>query len=184
MGYSKESERQNEVLKDLLAGREPEKRIMVGYNSGKEPEKHGDKIDKLSNIMQEARMPWFCPSCKKTMKKKLDDKFWRLANHCFDCQVEKENKLRVEGKWEEYEKGKILENKKAYLKDLKQSIDEFEQSGGKAEFFNEVGVDRVGVEREEWSMGQKNFDKLVKEAREYIEELETELEDEQKTNTT
>ena len=123
MGYSKESERQNKVLGDLLAGREPEKRVMVGCNSGKETEKHGDKIDRLSEILKEVRKPWFCPSCKKTMKKKLDNKFWRMMGHCFDCQVKIENKLRVEGKWEEYEKKKILENKKAYLKDLKQSID-------------------------------------------------------------
>ena len=96
----------------------------------------------------------------------------------FDCQVKIENKLRVEGKWEEYEKKKILENKKAYLKDLKQSIDEFEASGGKTTFFNEVGVTEKGVEKEEWSMGQENFDKLVEEAREHIERLEMELEDE------
>ena len=178
MGYSKESERQNKVLGDLLAGREPEKRVMVGFNSGKEPEKHGDKIDRLSDIMKEARMPWFCPECDKTMKKKLDNKFWRMMGHCFDCQVKIENKLRVEGKWEEYEKKKILENKKAYLKDLKQSIDEFEASGGKTTFFNEVGVTEKGVEKEEWSMGQENFDKLVEEAREHIERLEMELEDE------
>jgi ribosomal protein L37AE/L43A len=178
MGYSKDSERENKVLGDLLSGRDPEKRIMVGYNSGKEPEKHGDKIHRLSDIMKEARMPWFCPSCKKTMKKRLDDKFWRLMGHCFDCQVEMENKLRVSGEYEEWEKNKILENKKAYLKDLKQSIDDFEKTGGKAEFFNEVGVDRKGVEKEEWSMGQENFDKLVTEAREHIDKLEMELEDE------
>ena len=151
---------------------------MVGYNSGKEPEKHGDKIDRLSEVMKEARMPWFCPSCKKTMKKKLDNKFWRIMGHCFDCQVDMENKLRVRGKYEEYEKSKMLENKKAYLKDLKQSIDDFEKTGGKAEFFNEVGIDRKGVEKEEWSMGQENFDKLVTEAREHIDKLEMELEDE------
>ena len=184
MGYSKEQERQNKILGDLMSGREPEKRIMVGYNSGKEPEKQGDKIDKLSEVMKEARMPWFCPSCKKTMKKKLDNKFWRLENQCFDCHVEMENKLRMNGEYEKYEKGKVLENKKAYLEDLKQSIDDFEKTGGKAEFFNEVGVVEKNVEREDWSMGQENFDKLVQEAREYIEELETELEDEQKTNTT
>ena len=178
MGYSKESERQNKVLGDLLAGREPEKRVMVGFNSGKEPEKHGDKIDRLSDIMKEARMPWFCPECDKTMKKKLDNKFWRMMGHCFDCQVKIENKLRVEGKWEEYEKKKILENKKAYLKDLKQSIDEFEASGGKTTFFNEVGVTEKGVEKEEWSMGQENFDQLVDEAREHIERREMELENE------
>jgi ribosomal protein L37AE/L43A len=176
--YSKEAERQNKVLGDLLAGREPEKRIMVGYDSGNEPQKHGDKIDRLSDIMKEVRMPYFCPSCEKVMKKRLDDKFWRIMGHCFDCQVEMENKLRVSGEYEEWEKNKILENKKAYLKDLKQSIDDFEKTGGKAEFFNEVGVDRKGVEKEEWSMGQENFDKLVTEAREHIDKLEMELEDE------
>ena len=46
MSYSKEAERQNKVLGDLLTGQDSEKRIMVGYNSGKEPEIHGDKIDK------------------------------------------------------------------------------------------------------------------------------------------
>jgi len=176
--YSKEAERQNKVLGDLLAGREPEKRIMVGYNSGKEPEKHGDKIHRLSDIMKEASMPWFCPYCEKVMKKRLDDKFWRIMGHCFDCQVEMENKLRVSGEYEEWEKNKILENKKAYLKDLKQSIDDFEKTGGKAEFFNEVGVDEKSVEKEEWSMGQENFDKLVTEAKEYIGKLELELENE------
>ena len=39
-------------------------------------------------------------------------------------------------------------------------------------------MDRIGVEKEEWSMGEENFSKLVVEAREHIEKLETELEDE------
>ena len=36
-GYSKETERQNKALGDVLAGRTPEKRAMVGYK-GKEQE--------------------------------------------------------------------------------------------------------------------------------------------------
>ncbi len=176
-GYSKDSERQNKALKDLMAGREYEKDyVQVGYEGKSEPQ--GDKIDRLSDILKEARMPWFCPECKKVMKKKLDNKFWRMMGHCFDCQVKIETKLRIKGEYEEWEKNKIRENKKSYLKDLKQSIDEFEETGGKATFFNEVGVVEKGVEKEEWSMGQENFDRLVKEAREYIEKLETELEDE------
>ena len=63
MGYSKETERQNKVLGDLLAGREPEKRVMVGYNKPKEKKK--DKISRMTEIMQDVRMPWFCPNCKK-----------------------------------------------------------------------------------------------------------------------
>ena len=35
-GYSKERERENKVLADLLSGKEPEKRIMVGYDGKKQ----------------------------------------------------------------------------------------------------------------------------------------------------
>ena len=72
MGYSKEAERQNKALGDVLAGRTPEKRVMVGYEGKKD--KGGDKISRLSDIMKDARMPMFCPECDLLMKKKLDDK--------------------------------------------------------------------------------------------------------------
>ena len=182
-GYSKEQERQNKVLGDLLSGKEPEKRIIVGYEGQKE--KQGDKVSRLSDIMKEVRMPWFCPECKKTMKKKLDDKFWRMFGHCFDCQITIENKLRIEGKYEEWERKKVLENKKSYLRDLKQSIDDFEKTEGKAEFFNSVGVRDVELEKEKWSMGEEKFNSLIKEARDYIQKLEDEVSDEQqKINST
>lgn len=177
MGYSKEQERQNKVLGDLLSGREPEKRIFVGYEGKKQ--ESGDKVSRLSDIMAEVRMPWFCPECKKTMKKKLDDKFWRMFGHCFDCQITIENKLRIEGNYDEWAKNKILENKKSFLKDLKQSIDEFEETGGKATFFNSVGVVTPELEKEEWSMGEEKFNTLVNEARDYIQKLEDEVSDEQ-----
>ena len=184
MGYSKEAVRQNEALKDLLAGREHTKNyVQVGYEGKKEPQ--GDIESHLTKIMKDVRMPWFCPECKKTMKKKLDDKFWRMMGHCFDCQIKIENKLRIEGTYEEWAKKKILENKKSYLRDLKQSIDEFEQSEGKAEFFNSVGVRDVELEKEKWSMGEEKFNKLITEAREYIQSLEDEIENEQqKINST
>jgi ribosomal protein L37AE/L43A len=176
-GYSKEQERENKVLGDLLAGREPEKRIMVGYEGKKE--KQGDKKSHLTDIMAEVRMPWFCPKCKKTMKKKLDNKFWMKFGHCFDCQVDIEHKLRAEGTYEDWAKKKILENKKSFLYDLKQSIDEFEKTEGKAKFFNSVGVVTPELEEENWSMGEEKFNTLVKEARDYIQKLEDEVSDEQ-----
>jgi len=68
--------REDRILKDLISGREPEKRIMVGYEGKKK--KKGDIKSKLTDIMAAARMPWFCPACDKIMKKRLDNKFWRL----------------------------------------------------------------------------------------------------------
>ena len=179
MGYSKESERQNEVLRDLLSGKEHTKKyVQVGYE-GKSKEK-GDIKSELTDIMATVRMPWFCPSCKKAMKKKLDDKFWRINGHCFDCQIEMENKLRINGEYEQYAKKKINENKKSYLKDLKQSIEEFEKTDGKAEFFNSVGVNEVELEKEKWEMGEVQFSKIIEEAREYITKLEEAIDEESK----
>ena len=56
-GYSKDTERQNEALKSILRNEAPEKRAMVGYNSGKEPEKHGDKDSQPGAIAAEYARP-------------------------------------------------------------------------------------------------------------------------------
>ena len=181
-GYSKEAERQNAVLKDLLSGKEHNKNYtQVGYE-GKKEENLGGKTreGKMTSIMKDVRMPWFCPSCKKTMKKKLDNKFWRTKGHCFDCQIELENKMKISGDYENYEKTLINENKKSYLRDLKQSIDEFEQTGGKAEFFNSVGVKDIELEKEKWEMGEEQFQGIIDEAREYITKLEESIDEESK----
>jgi len=181
-GYSKEAERQNAVLKDLLSGKEHNKNYtQVGYEGKKEKNLGGKTREgKMTSIMKDVRMPWFCPSCKKAMKKKLDNKFWRTKGHCFDCQIELENKMKISGDYENYEKTLINENKKSYLRDLKQSIDEFEQTGGKAEFFNSVGVKEIELEKEKWEMGEEQFQGIIDEAREYITKLEEAINEESK----
>ena len=180
--YSKEAKRQNEALKDLLAGKEHVKNyVQVGYE-GKGPENRGGETRKseLTDIMASVRMPWFCPKCDKAMKKKLDRKFWSTQGHCFDCQIEFENELRVKGKFDNYAKKKINENKKAYLKDLKQSLVEFEETGGKVEWFNDVGALTPELEKEKWEMGETEFNKIVDEAKDYITKLEEAIDEEAK----
>ena len=56
MARSKENVRENKAMQSILRGENPEKRIMVGYDTNKKPS--GDQIDRLSDIMKEARMPW------------------------------------------------------------------------------------------------------------------------------
>ena len=169
--YSKESERQNKALKDLMSGKEYEKEyVQVGYEGKQENLGGKTRESELSKTMQSIRMPWFCPKCKKAMKKKLDDKFWRTQGHCFDCQIEIENKMRIEGVFEDYAKTKMLENQKAYLKDLEQSIDDFEKTGGKRVWLNQVGVNSPELEQEKWEMGSEQFDKTISDAREFIRE--------------
>ena len=148
-------------MSDILSGRETEKRVMVGYKS-KEKEK-GDIIPKMTEIMQDVRMPLFCKECNKVMKKRLDDKMWRLYGHCFDCQIKIENKLRIEGKYEEWEKEKIKQNKIAFIKDQIQTIEEWKDMKA-PEWYNQVGVNYPEMEKEKWSVDTSHIKLMAEEA--------------------
>ena len=175
MAYSKEAERQNKALGDVLAGRTPEKRVMVGYEGKKQ--ESGDQISRLSDIMKEARMPMFCPECDKIMKKKLDDKMWSMFGHCFDCQIKIENKLRIQGKYEEWAENKIRKNKIAFIKDQIQAISEWKDTKA-PEWYNNVGVNYPMLEKEKWDVDmdkvQKEADEAIQKYTEVLEELENE----------
>tara|TARA_R100000700_G_C3143493_1_gene124550 strand:- start:373 stop:948 length:576 start_codon:yes stop_codon:yes gene_type:complete len=186
-GYSKDAERQNKALKDLMSGKDYEKDyIQVGYQ-GKTAENKGGETreSELSKTMQSVRMPWFCPQCKKAMKKKLDNKFWRLMGHCFDCQVDFENKMRMRdySEYERYAQEKVLNNQMSQLKDLEQSIDDFEKTGGKKEWFNQVGVNTPELESEKWEMGKEQFEKTISDARDFIRDNRKKVEEAQKQLT-
>jgi len=116
MAYSKELKRQNEALGDILAGRETEKRVMVGYEGKKDVKGGETRQSELTDIMKDIRMPWFCPECKKVMKHRNDNKMWTLFKHCFDCQLNFEHVLRATGKFEQWEEERILRNKIALIK--------------------------------------------------------------------
>jgi|TARA_Y100000356_G_C11244210_1_gene282888 ribosomal protein L37AE/L43A len=177
MSYSKDSERQNKVLGDLISGRTPDKRIQVGYDGdkdGKAWEKQGDRIDRLSEIMKEARMPMFCPNCDKVMKKRLDNKMWLLYNQCFDCQIDFENKLRIKGEYEEWEKSKVKANQKAYLEDLLVSLEEWK--GANIEYQEQVGVQDLEMEKEKWTQNKEHMDEMASKAEEFIRKTLKEIE--------
>ena len=98
MGYSRENKRQNEALQTILDGGTPEKRIMVAMEDINEKKERQEQIKKereqsneRSDALKAARTPWFCPDCKKVMKKRLDDRMWYLYGHCLDCQIKIEN---------------------------------------------------------------------------------------------
>jgi len=175
MGYSKETERQNKALGDIIAGRETEKRVMVGYK-GKEKE-DGDIIPNMTELMQDVRMPWFCPDCKVLMKKRLDDKIWRLFGHCFDCQITMENKLRIEGKYEEWAEEKVKQNKISFIKDQMQAISEWRDSSA-PEWYNNVGVNTPQLEKEKWDIDMVKVKEEATEALEKYEEALKQLESE------
>jgi hypothetical protein len=117
----------------------------------------------MTKLMKDVRRPWFCPDCKVVMKKNLDDKMWRLFGHCFDCQIKIENKLRIEGKYEEWQERKIKENKISFLKDSIQQIKEFKNQKA-PEFYNQVGVNHPEMEKEKWDIDMTKINAMADEA--------------------
>jgi ribosomal protein L37AE/L43A len=160
-GYSKEAERQNKALGNLLKGQEVEKRSMIGYE-GKQKEK-GDIKSELTDIMSEVRVPLFCPECKKTMKKKLDNKFWYLYKHCFDCQIDFENKLRLEGKYDDWAINKAKDNQRAWVDDMIQGIEQWREERPVDQVYD-VGIKNPEVKIEKAKVNEEALNKLADDA--------------------
>ena len=174
-GYIRESERQNNALRAIMRGESPEKRIMVANVDKefqdfvkKEREEEQKRINKKLEVTKEARLPWFCPDCKRVMKRTIDEKMWYLHGHCFECQLEIENKMMIDGTFDEWEKKKVNANKLAWIRDKKQELLEFKNQK-EMEAYNQVNPDGYSIEKEKWT---QNFDELKKQAGEAIAHLE------------
>jgi ribosomal protein L37AE/L43A len=105
------------------------------------------KLDEIRSLIQ-SRIPATCPKCGKEMNHRLDEKFWKLEKHCFDCQVAFEHELRIEGKYEAYEQERILRNAEAWLAEAEQEAKELI-----ATFRNPVAFANVDGTFEKWSGG-------------------------------
>ena len=160
-GYSKDAERQNEALGNLLKGEKVEKRAMVGYTP--EQKEKGDIKSELTDIMSEVRMPLFCKKCKKSMKKKLDDKFWRLFGHCWECQIQFEHELRLEGKYDEWATNRAKKNQRAWVDDMIVGIEEWRNERPPDQIYN-VGIQNPEVKVEKTQVSQKSLNKFADDA--------------------
>jgi hypothetical protein len=181
MGYSRENKRQNEALQTILDGGTPEKRIMVAmedFNEKKERQeqikKEREQSNERSEALKAARTPWFCPECDKVMKKRLDDKMYSLYNHCFDCQVKIENKMRIEGTFDDWVEKKVIANKLAWIKEQKEEIKSFRDQKA-PEFLQQVRPDGYSVDKEKWGVDVSQVRKQADEALEHLQKIEDSL---------
>ena len=180
-----EHRRHVKARQDIMKGGTAEKRIFVHMEDLEEKKKREDEIkadrerknDKM-DALKDARIPWFCPECDKVMKSRLDDKMYRLYNQCFDCQVKFENKLRVEGKYEEWEEKKVLNNKLSYIRDQIESIEDWKDEASKPlVVFDQVGVQDVELQTEKWSQNTEKVEEMSKEALEGLNKIKEEVEE-------
>ena len=136
--------------------------------------KEREKSSERSEALKAARTPWFCPSCDKVMKKRLDDKMYRLYNHCFDCQVEIENKMRIDGTYKEWEEKKVKANTLSWIKEQKKTIEEFKKQKS-PEFYQQFRPDGYSIDKEKWEMDMSLVMKQADEALEHLQKVEDSL---------
>ena len=180
-----EHQRHVKARESILRGETPEKRIIVSFEDPKEKKdrerqikEEREKSNERVEALKGTKMPWFCPECNKVMKSRLDDKMYRLHNHCFDCQIKFENKLRIEGKYEEWEEKKVLNNQLSYIKDQINSIDDWKDETSKPlEVFDQVGVQDIELHTEKWSQNKEKVEEMSNEALEELNKMKEDVEE-------
>ena len=167
-----------EKIKNMLDGiiDPSNRRIRVGWVPGKEENsaklEDREKRRHKSDVLSTARMPLFCPKCNRVMKKKLDNKMWALHDQCFECQIEFEHQLRVAGKYEEWEKEKMINNAKAYIREIKNELNDYVKALETDNILYETG--QTSVEKEKWE--KVDTEKIKIQWLKEIQEVEDNLE--------
>ncbi len=174
-------------MRNLIKGKVGESsEIQVGYTSKKEDHKEGDiweeggkkwiiknglkqTFTKLDKVKKEAILPLFCPSCSNLMKKRNDTKMYNIHKMCFDCVIDMEGKLKIEGKYDEYERNAIANNAEAYSDHLESYLMEALNTSN-TQYVSERG------EVERWK-GGIDKEKLTKEIKESIVEFKEGIEE-------
>jgi hypothetical protein len=174
-----------ERARNLIQGKAHESsEIQVGYTKKQNDYKEGDVWEedgkrwtikngikqtatKLDNIKKEAVMPLFCPECGTLMKKRLDKKMYNIHHKCFDCVVEMEHKLKIEGKFDEYAKNIVANNAEDYTNHLESYLMEAINSSN-SQYVSEKG------EVERWK-GGINKEELAKETKEALNNFRDEI---------
>lgn len=128
------------------------------------------KVTKLDS----AKTPWFCPKCQKVMNHRIDDKFWRIRGHCFDCNIKVEMELRKTGKWKEFETKVMLRNYIAHARDTIAELQDYHDTISKPEYFNVDEQTGVILETEKWDV---DIEKIKADLREDIRKIQTALDE-------
>ena len=180
-----EHQRHVKARQDILDGNTPDKRIFVHMEDLDEKKKRHEEVkeererkNERMDALKEAKTPWFCPECNKVMKSHLDDKMYRLHNQCFDCQVRFENKLRIEGKYDEWEQKKVLNNQLSYIKDQIESIEDWKKEASNPfDVFDSIGVKEIELKKEKWTQNKEQVEKMSEEALEELNKIKEDVEE-------
>lgn len=85
------------------------------------------KLDKAKSYIHPSLL---CPECSKLMNTQHDKKMFTIHKVCFDCVIKYETKLKMEGKYQEYEDNIIKSNANFMLDEFVNGFDSFLDSMG------------------------------------------------------
>ncbi len=142
-------------------------------NEWEQKEGYKSKVRKVD--INDILMPVGCPKCGNIFKSSHDQKMWNLHKMCINCVAEYETKLRIEGKYEEYEKNKIKENVKSHINNIEEEYKEFlKNSKDEINFVNVVNEKLSTVEYEKWKISSEEIVKIKKFYEDYIGNMKKE----------
>jgi hypothetical protein len=123
-------------------------------------------ISKLDNIKKILQLPLTCPKCGEVMSNHhTNKKMYSLHKMCYNCVIEFETKLKIQGKYEEYERNIIQKGVETYIKELEDFMLELSINDSEESFVTEAG------DIEKWSGGYIDKENIIKELGEYITSL-------------
>jgi len=155
--------------------------VQVGYSKQSQDYQEGDvwvendkqwtikngikqTITKHDKLRQLVTIPLACPNCNKPFKSdSINKKMWTMHHMCFDCVIEMEAKIKLDGKWDEYQSQMMNSNKNSMVDDFEQAFEEFINAKNDT-FITEQG------DIEKWGGGKVNEDE-IKNVKEYIKKL-------------
>ena len=155
--------------------------VQVGYTPAYVDHKEGDvweergkkwtikngikqTVTRFDSIKKKIFTPITCPSCNKPMTKGHFDKYmFKIHQKCSDCVIDYETKLKVQGKYQEYERDIIKQGVRYHIKEMEGVLLELLMNNSE-QFVTENG------EIEEWK-GKGMNNEFVKDIQEYIQKL-------------
>ena len=175
------SKRDVQRMRNIVTGNTADKtRVQAGYEKERPTYSEGDiweengktwtinnglkqTITKHDKLREMVKFPLKC-ACDKPMRPtELNKKMWTIHGKCFNCVVEHETHLRKIGKYEEYQKKLMNDNKNTFVDDYEQAVDAFINDQGES-FMSEAG------DMENWSKAKVNPE-IIKSLKENIKQL-------------
>ena len=123
-------------------------------------------VTKLDIVRKALQTPLTCPNCGQPMNKgRLDKVMYSIHKQCSDCVIKYETKLKLEGKFEEYQKNINNQSIAYHITEMENVLLELALDQSDESFVTEAG------DIESWKGKGVDNAKLMQDIQEYIQKL-------------